>query len=197
MLRHSRRRTRNGTDSTPCRYGCLAILRRRSRPAAAFAIGVCLPPLPATSGRLHDGACNRVFEGAERTIFFAPREEKHSRSEMRTLRITTERDEYVRADGTRTVPATMTRPHPGPLPEGEGDLNCEVYCYSGTPRRDAITERFIAAADYWLERENFRTMRWPNGFAATRSTSSSIPRRTPPRPSAAFCFSPASRRPSR
>ncbi len=30
---------------------------------------------------------------------------------------------------------------------------CAIYCYSDTPRRDAITERFIAAADCWRDTE--------------------------------------------
>ena len=67
--------------------------------------------------------------------------DRHVERDEYFARISAERDEYVRAkqDSSR------------PFPEGEGNLNCEVYCYSDTPRRDAITERFVAAADCWRD----------------------------------------------
>ncbi len=40
---------------------------------------------------------------------------------------------------------------PAPLPEGEGSRACEVVCYSDVSRPDAITERFRAAADRWVD----------------------------------------------
>ena len=50
---------------------------------------------------------------------------------------------------TRPLPGPPPHPLAGSLPVGEG----EIYCYSDTPRRDAITERFIAAADCWRDTE--------------------------------------------
>ena len=38
-----------------------------------------------------------------------------------------------------------------PLPVGEGKRSCAVFCYSDTPRPDAITARFIASSDCWRD----------------------------------------------
>ena len=56
----------------------------------------------------------------------------------------TERDEYV-GGGQHRDCACYYSETLSPVDEGE------IHCYSDTPRRDAITERFIAAADCWRD----------------------------------------------
>ena len=131
-----------------------APLKSKWKPALAADAALTSSTRPLRLGfvsrqfRLHPVGCMTV-----QAIEFLKKQRKctsHAAVEEKHL---AGRDEYFRAkaDENGSFPSPLSSVSRDAV--GKQDLEYEIICYSDTAKRDAITERFIAAADSWHQVE--------------------------------------------